>query len=138
MSSKQRVFTIGALSKVTGCNIETIRYYEKIGLLSEPDRTPGGHRVYNASDGSRLQFILKSRELGFPINEIRKLLVLVDGQKFTCGEVKELTERHIRDIKNKVKDLRKLERALSGLVVQCEGGNIPDCPIIESLWVDPN
>ena len=138
MNSMTKFLSIGDLSKTTGCNIETIRYYEKIGLLFEPDRSSGGHRLYDRSASNRLRFILRSRELGFPISEIRTLLGLVDEKSLTCGEVKDLTEGHIRNIKKKIKDLRKLETVLNKMVAECEGGNIPDCPIIDALSSIPD
>lgn len=116
--------------------METIRYYEKIGLLHEPDRTGSGHRVYSGDDQRRLKFILRSRELGFSIGELRGLLKLVDRNDFTCGEVLDVTIRHIADIKSKIADLKKLERTLSAMSSQCAGGEVPECPVIDSLFDD--
>jgi len=126
----------GKLAQTTGCNLETIRYYEKIGLLHEPDRTESGHRVYSGQDQRRLQFILRSRELGFSIEELRGLLGLVDSDDYTCGEVLDVTTRHIADIKSKISDLKKLERTLSDMSSQCVGGEVPDCPVINSLFAE--
>ena len=97
--------TIGALSRKTGCHIETIRYYERIGLLSKPPRTQGGHRLYNKEQIKRLVFIRRSRELGFSLEEIRTLLKLVDGKRYTCEEVKTVTNRHLEDASKKISDL---------------------------------
>lgn len=127
----------GKLAKSTGCNLETIRYYEKIGLLHEPDRTASGHRVYSPADQKRLKFILRSRELGFSIEELRGLLGLVDSDNYTCGEVLEVTTQHIADIKSKISDLKKLEQTLSQMSSQCAGGEVPECPVINSLF-DPS
>lgn len=126
----------GKLAQSTGCNLETIRYYEKIDLLHEPDRTESGHRVYSADDQRRLKFILRSRELGFSIEELRGLLGLVDSNDYTCGEVLDVTTRHIADIKSKISDLKKLQRTLSDMSSQCAGGEVPDCPVINSLFDD--
>jgi MerR family transcriptional regulator, mercuric resistance operon regulatory protein len=126
----------GKLARSAGCNLETIRYYEKIGLLHEPDRTQGGHRVYSPDDQRRLKFILRSRELGFSIEELRGLLGLVDSDDYTCGEVLDVTTRHIEDIKSKISDLKKLERTLSDMSSQCAGGQVPDCPVINALFDD--
>lgn len=123
----------GKLAQLAGCNLETIRYYEKIGLLHEPDRTESGHRVYSTDDQRRLKFILRSRELGFSIDELRGLLKLVDSNEYTCGEVLALTERHIKKIQLKILDLQKLDRTLSDMSQQCAGGQVPDCPIINIL-----
>lgn len=124
----------GELGKATGCNIETIRYYEKIGLLLEPDRSAGGHRLYSKEDRARLGFILRSRDLGFSIEELKSLLSLVDSHGYSCGEVLELTRDHLTSVRQKIADLKKLERTLAGVSAQCEGGDVPECPIIDALF----
>ncbi|GJL60595.1 MAG: MerR family transcriptional regulator [Nitrospirales bacterium] len=128
--------TIGVLSKKTRCHIETIRYYERIGLLSKPPRTEGGHRLYGKDQRKRLVFIRRSRELGFSLEEIRTLFRLVDGERYTCQEVKGVTEQHLRDVSKKIADLRRLQKILRSISSQCEGGLVPDCPIIESLFAE--
>lgn len=125
--------TIGWLSGQTGCNIETIRYYERIGLMPAPPRTEGGHRLYDEEHARRLTFIRRSRELGFTLEDVRGLLGLVDGGNYTCSEVKALTLGHRREVREKIADLRRLERTLGQISAQCEGGSIPDCPIIDAL-----
>ena len=127
---------IGELSRHTGCNIETIRYYERIGLLPPPPRTEGGHRLYADEHLKRLTFIRRSRELGFTLREVRGLLELVDGGDFTCEEVRVLTLEHLSEVRQKVADLRKLERVLKTMAAQCSGGNVPECPIVEALYGD--
>ncbi len=127
-------FTIGALSKGTGCNIETIRYYERIGLLPEPPRSPGGHRLYGEDHLRRLTFIRRSRELGFTLDEVRGLLRLVDGGSYTCTEVKALTLDHAAELRRKVADLRRMKRVLEEMAAECEGGEVPECPIIDALY----
>ena len=127
-------FTIGALSKGTGCNIETIRYYERIGLMPKPSRSPGGHRLYEEDHLRRLTFIRRSRELGFTLEEVRGLLRLVDGGSYTCAEVKALTLDHAAEVRRKVADLRKLERVLKEMAAECDGGEVPECPIIDTLY----
>jgi len=126
--------TIGGLSKQTGCHIETIRYYERIGILSKPPRSEGGHRLYEREQIKRLVFIRRSRELGFSLDEIRALLGLVDGKRYTCQEVKMVTDRHLEDVGRKISDLRKLQKTLKAITSQCEGGSVPDCPIIDALF----
>ena len=128
--------TIGALSKRTGCNIETIRYYERIGILPVPPRTKGGHRLYSRDHFKRLFFVRRSRELGFSLKEVRGLLSLVDGGDYTCAEVKTLTLKHADEVKRKITDLKKLERVLKSMASQCEGGEIPECPVIDALFGD--
>lgn len=126
-------FSIGVLSTETGVNIETIRYYEKIGLIPAPPRTEGRQRVYDSAHLKRLMFIRRGRELGFSLDEIRDLLGLVRGHDLTCAEVKAITEEHVTDIRQKVRDLKKLERVLSELAAKCSGKAVPDCPILDAL-----
>lgn len=125
---------IGALSKRTGVHIETIRYYEKAGVMLRPKRSAGGHRLYEDDAVRRLLFIRRARELGFALEEIRELLKLVDGGNYTCTEVKELTLRHAKDVHIKIGDLRKIENVLRDMAAQCEGGDVPDCPIVDTLY----
>ena len=126
--------TIGALSKQTGCHIETVRYYERIGVLLKPPRTEGGYRLYVREQIKRLMFVRRSRELGFSLGEIRTLLKLVDGKQYTCREVKVLMEEHLGDIKKKISDLKRLQKTLADISSQCEGGMVPECPIIDALF----
>jgi MerR family transcriptional regulator, mercuric resistance operon regulatory protein len=126
-------FPIGALSAQTGVNIETIRYYERIGVMPKPPRTEGRQRVYDEDHLKRLTFIRRSRELGFTLDEIRALLGLVRSHSLTCAEVRAMTVTHVADIRSKVKDLRRLERVLSDLAAQCHGNEVPDCPILDAL-----
>ncbi len=128
--------TIGALSKHTGCNIETVRYYERIGIMPAPARTEGGHRLYSSDHLKRLFFIRRSRELGFSLEEIRGLLRLVDGGDYTCGEVRDLTLQHADEVRRKIADLKRMERVLKGIASQCEGGQIPECPVVDALFGD--
>ena len=124
--------TIGQISSQTGVNIETIRYYEKEGILPNPPRTSGGHRVYNESIQNRFLFIRRSRELGFSIEETRSLLSMADGE-FTCKQVHELTVSHLETVRLKIRDLKRLEKTLKGIVDECSRGNDPCCPVIETL-----
>ena len=128
-------FPIGTLSAKTGVNIETIRYYEKIGLIPPPPRTEGRQRVYDSAHLKRLTFIRRGRELGFSLDEIRELLGLVRGHDLTCASVKVLTEQHIADIKGKIADLKRLGRVLRQMADQCHGTHVPDCPILDVLSV---
>lgn len=124
---------IGSLSKKSGVNIETIRYYEREGLIPCPPRTGGGHRSYDDSHLRRLTFIRRSRELGFTLEEIRGLLDLVDGESYTCGEVRAITLNHAETVRSKIADLRRLEKTLVRIASQCRGGTTPECPIIDGL-----
>ena len=124
----------GELANRSGCNLETIRYYEKIGLLKPPERTASGHRLYSRDDQARLGFILPGRDLGFSIGELKSLLTLVDSHDYSCGEVLELTDGHLASVRQKIIDLKKLERTLADVSAQCEGGDVPECPIIDALY----
>jgi len=128
---------IGALSRATGVNIETVRYYERIGILPPPPRSAGGHRLYGVEHMKRLAFVRRSRELGFSLQEVRGLLGLVDGGAGTCDQVKTVTLDHLDDVRRRIADLRRMERVLRGMAATCEGGAIPDCPIIDTLFRAP-
>ena len=135
--STGRPLTRGALAARTGCNIETIRYYERVGLLPPPPRSVGGHRLYAEGLVRRLNFVRRSRDLGFSIEEIRELLRLVDGGTYTCREVEQLARDHVREIRRKIADLRRLESVFETMAAQCSGDAVPDCPIIDALF-DPD
>jgi len=132
-TSRAGGFTIGALSEMTGVNIETIRYYEKIGLLPAPRRSEGRHRLYDRDLTRRLQFVRRARELGFSIEEIKALLRLVDQGGLGCREAKRITEHHLADIRSKISDLKRLERVLGRLAKSCEANEMPQCPLLEAL-----
>jgi len=125
---------IGEMSRRTGVHIETIRYYERIGVMPRPKRSEGGHRLYDESQLNRLAFIKRSRDLGFSLKQVLTLLTLVDSGAMACSEVHALTVNHLTDVKSKIADLRKLERALKDLAAQCSLGNVSDCPIVETLY----
>ena len=129
-------FAIGELSRSSGVNIETIRYYERIKLLSPPSRTAGGRRTYGWSDLRALVFIRRSRQLGFSLEEIRTLLKLGGPARATCNEVREVATRHLEDIRSKLRDLRKLEEVLDATVSRCSGQSTPDCPVLDILDID--
>jgi len=124
---------IGELSRRSGVNIETIRYYERIGLVPPPPRTAGGHRLYAGGHLERLSFIRRSRELGFTLDEIRDLLGLVQGG-CSCGEVQDAARAHLQTIRRKIADLRRMERSLAETAARCAGGTAPECPIIDMLF----
>src|SRR5262250_2497009 len=103
---------IGVLSKQTGTNIETVRYYERVGLLPAPARSSGGYRLYGTDHLKRLSFIRRARALGFSLAEVRKLLTLADQRRRPCAEVRVVAEAHLEDVKAKIGDLRRMERVL--------------------------
>ncbi len=128
--------TRGEFAKRFGCHLETVRYYEKIGLLPPPARSARGYRLYQIDDQRRLRFILRGRELGFSIGELRSLLSLVDSKAYTCGEIHDLTIDHLGSVRRKIADLKRLERTLTRISKECSGGAVPECPIIDALWAD--
>jgi MerR family transcriptional regulator, mercuric resistance operon regulatory protein len=128
------LLTRGALAAETGCNIETIRYYEQIGILPPPPRSEGGHRLYGPDLVTRLQFVRRARDLGFTLEEIRELLGLVDGGNYTCAQIEGIAIAHVEEIRRKIADLNRLKKTLEAMAAQCGGGTIPECPIIDALF----
>lgn len=134
-ASRAEGLTIGKLSQLTGVNIETIRYYEKIKVLPKPSRTESGRRIYGPTERRILAFVRRSRELGFSLDEVRALLRLGGPEKASCREVRELAAHHLDDIRARIGDLRKLERLLAKTVAQCTGTTAPECPVLDILDV---
>jgi MerR family mercuric resistance operon transcriptional regulator len=124
--------TIGQLAARTGSNIETIRYYERIGLLPVAVRN-GRYRSYDTTGVARLGFVRRSRELGFSIKEVRALLDLAAGGHESCAEARDLAAVHLRDVRSRVADLRRMERALAATVQACDTGDDRGCPLIDTL-----
>lgn len=124
--------TIGALSRATGCNIETVRYYERVGVLARPPRTSGGRRSYGDDVVRHLRFVRRARELGFSLDEIRALAALAKGGG-SCGEVRALTLHHVAEVKARIRDLRRLAATLGRTAELCRGGKAPKCPILDIL-----
>lgn len=127
---------IGRLSKHTGTNIETIRYYERVGLLPAPARSSGGYRLYGTDHLKRLNFIRRARALGFSIGEVRTLLRLADERKRPCAEVRVVADTHLKDVRAKIADLRRMERVLKATIARCASGQRTHCPVIEALYRD--
>jgi MerR family mercuric resistance operon transcriptional regulator len=124
---------IGELSRQTKCNIETIRYYERIELLPKPQRQ-GRYRRYDLDDIARLRFIRRARELGFTLGEVRALLCLATaGGDDVRAEARNLATTHVADIRAKIADLQAMERVLTEAICECEAGQQPRCPLIEAL-----
>lgn len=130
---KQGGIPIGDVSRRTGCNIETIRYYERIGLLPSPARH-GRYRRYGSQDMKSLVFVRRARELGFRLDEVRSLLKLseIDGTR-ACNEIREISAAHLVDVRKRIADLRAMERVLSSVIRQCDAGSQPGCPLIGVL-----
>lgn len=134
-ASRADELSIGQLSRLTGVNIETIRYYEKVKVLPKPSRSGSGRRVYGPMERRILAFVRRSRELGFSLDEVRALLRLGGPEKASCREVRAVAAHHLDDIRAKIGDLRKLERLLAKTVAQCTGGTAPECPVLDILDV---
>lgn len=134
MTRLSTTYSRGQLAKSSGVKGETIRYYEKCGLLDVPPRSAGGHRIFSEGHAERLKFIRRCRELGFAISEIDSLLGLAIAGEKSCEQVQQATSAHLTDVLDKIKDLRKIEKTLKGLIKQCEGNTTPSCPIIEVLF----
>jgi MerR family mercuric resistance operon transcriptional regulator len=125
--------TIGKLSRLTGVNIDTIRYYEKVSMLPAPPRTKNGRRAYGPQETRILIFVRRARELGFSLDEIRALLRLSAPGMASCGEVKKITNHHLQDIRAKLADLAELEHVLAKTIARCSGSEVPDCPVLDIL-----
>lgn len=126
------------LARKTGCNLETIRSYEKVGLLPGPPRSSNGYRVYSPELVQRLQFILRARDLGYAMDEIRSLLSLTDTGAQTCAEVMARTELHLEDVRRRIADLQKIEVTLATTLARCTGDDVAECPILEALQFLPH
>jgi MerR family mercuric resistance operon transcriptional regulator len=126
--------SIGQLSRRTGVNIETIRYYERIKMLPAPPRTANGRRVYGPAETRSLSFIRRARELGFTLDQIRALLTLsTDDGENCCAKVRQLAAGHLADVRAKMADLLAMERVLADAVRRCAAGELPGCPLIDTL-----
>ncbi len=125
--------TIGQLAAAAGVNLETVRYYERIGLMPPPPRTAGGHRAYEQAHVRRLAFIRRARELGFNIGQIRALLALAEPSRASCAEVRDIARAHLEDVRGKLSDLAKLEGILAETVSRCSGDAAPACPVLDIL-----
>ncbi len=132
-NARAKPVLIGALAEQTGVNIETIRYYERVKLLPPPRRSEGRQRMYESDHVRRLNFIRRSRELGFPLDGIRALLALVDDGNPDCCATREIAVRHLADVQGKIASLKRLERALKKMTDACRPGDQSSCPIIEAL-----
>ena len=135
LSCRTSNIAVGEFSRRAGCNIETIRYYERIGLLPKPRREKGGRfRRYDRDDVARLRFIRRARQLGFTLDEVRGLLRLArgDGEEVRM-EARGIAAAHVAGIRAKIADLQAMDRVLTDAICECDGGQRPRCPLIEVL-----
>jgi len=126
-------YSIGDLGRQTGTKVQTIRYYEQIGVMPEPVRTAGGQRRYGQTHLDRLAFIRHSRELGFSLEQIRSLLDLSDRPDRPCAEADRIAQANLRAVRRRIQSLRALEAELERMVAECNGGRVCDCRVIEVL-----
>ena len=125
-----RDMTIGVLARSAGVNLETIRYYQRRGLIATPRKPPGGIRRYPHTALAQMRFIKRAQQLGFSLNEIRELLAL--GEQ-SCSATRRFAERRLADIEARLKDLKTIRRLLTHLIRECAAGRTAVCPIVQSL-----
>jgi Cu(I)-responsive transcriptional regulator len=128
-----KTFSIGDLARATSTKVETVRYYERIGLLPSPARTGGNYRAYARHHLERLSFIRRGRDLGFSLDEVRGLLRLSDDRNQSCAEVDWIARLHLNEVEHKLADLAALRVQLRQLIDQCRHGTVAECRIIEAL-----
>lgn len=128
---------IGTVAKKAGVHIETVRYYERRGIIEEPERRDSGYRIYDGDTVRRIRFIKKAQELGFSLAEIETLLSLRTQQKANCNQVKSEAEAKIIDVDKKINELQRIRTALLDLIDSCKGdGPLSDCPILDAMDID--
>jgi MerR family mercuric resistance operon transcriptional regulator len=124
---------IGVVARQSGCGIETIRFYEKAGVLPRAQRTESGRRIYDEGDVARITFIRRARELGFSLDDVRGLLRLAEGKEDACEKVQSVAQHHLDEIAVKIADLMTMQTVLGALVVRCEEDDNTTCPLIAAL-----
>ena len=124
---------IGELANATATKVETVRYYESIGLLTPPARTSANYRVYGSAHLSRLSFIRRARDLGFTLEAVRELLTLSDDRSQSCQAVDSIARAHLTEVERKIGDLKALRSELDRVVGACRHGTVAECKIIETL-----
>ena len=128
-----RDMTIGDLARRTGVKVETVRYYEKAGLLPAPARTAGNYRAYEPEHLARLNFVLRARRLGFSLDQVRELLGLADERDRPCDAVDAIARTHLAEVEQKINELARLRDERASVIGRCRSGVVADCRIIESL-----
>ncbi|RMG25321.1 MAG: MerR family transcriptional regulator [Methanobacteriota archaeon] len=129
-----KALTVGKLAKLAGVNVETIRYYERIGVLPRPVRRESGYRMYSEEDVRRINFIKHAQQLGFSLKEIKELLELRIDARTSCDQVRIQAEEKIKMVKQKIATLRRIEAVLNELVSACRSKQLTeDCPILAAL-----
>lgn len=124
---------IGEAAAASGCHLETIRYYERVGLIAAPERTSSGYRAYRQTDVDRLRFISRGRELGFSLEEIRSLLRLNDDLSMSCCDVDAIARTHLTDVRGRIAELERIASELERVIANCVGGERDSCTILGAL-----
>lgn len=132
-----RHLTIGELARGAGTKVETVRFYEKIGLIPAPARTAGNYRAYGPAHLNRLSFVRRSRDLGFSLDQVRAMLDLADERDRSCEAIDAIAREHLIEVERKIADLEALRRELGSIVNQCHSGTVAECRIIEALSPPP-
>lgn len=125
--------TIGELAALSGCPLETVRYYERAGVIPEPPRTAGGRRLYGDEHVHRLQFVRRARELGFSLERTKRLLRLSERPEASCGEAQDIAKAHLHEVRQRLAELRRIEATLSRMVGECANAAVQTCPIVQPL-----
>jgi Cu(I)-responsive transcriptional regulator len=132
-----RGIAIGQLARLAATKVETIRYYERIGLLEAPQRTAANYRTYGSADVARLSFIHRARELGFSLDQVRSLLRMSDERDRSCADVDRIARARLAEVEGKIADLQALHGVLQDLIGQCRQGTVAECRIIDALAPAP-
>jgi len=127
---------IGELAKAVDCHVETVRYYEKEGMLSEPPRSVNGYRMYTPQHLRQLRLIRRARDLGFPQEQVKSLIRLAHDVDSPCDDVYELTKSQVVNVDEKIKELKRLKSALVSMKKACEAGNQKSCPSLDNLFCE--
>jgi MerR family transcriptional regulator, mercuric resistance operon regulatory protein len=133
MTSHRSEFYIGSVAKLTGVKIETIRYYEKAGILNSPNRNTNGYRLYTKTQIEQLMFVKRCRELGFSLEHTTSLLNLADNENRTCKQISAAAGKRLKEVRTKISDLQRMETVLENYVDACPRDASADCPIVKSL-----
>ncbi|MCF6200492.1 MAG: heavy metal-responsive transcriptional regulator [Hyphomicrobiaceae bacterium] len=128
------MYKIGEIARHVGLGAETVRYYERVGVLHAPERAQNGYRLYDGDHLKRLRFIKRSRELGFSLDKVRSLLSLADDKDMTCRSVRHIAEEHLEEVRRNITDLQAMEKMLQAALKPCPGDNSTSCPILDVLF----
>jgi len=125
--------TIGEMARTGNCKVQTVRYYEDIGLLPAPARSTGNQRLYTGAHRDRLRFIRHAREMGFSLERIREILALGDEPAHSCAEIDQIAREHLRDVESRIERLQSLRAELERMISECTANRVAECRVIEVL-----